>query len=175
MKLLTLLPLLFCALPARAENTLRFSAQVEDESLAEDSLLLVHCLAERANVPWEFTDDAHGPLWLRVSQDGKTLRAVYHKDNADHPVTVKPGESDTACDALEKSPGTPQALTTLAPPAPAAQANPAGLGSLGTAPLEMDEPRSGKTWIWVAAGAAVVGGLLLWRSHQPTYNSVEMR
>lgn len=162
----TLLLLFLCARMARAEVTLSFAAQVEDEALAEDAILLVHCLSDRSGRPWEFTGEARGPLWLEVHEESRQLKGTYHKDGKDLPFAFRAGGADETCDRLEPAAAKPVAAS-LAPPAPA-------LGSLAEPLAEESEAPPRHAWIWAAVGAAAVGGLLYWRARQPSFRTVEM-
>jgi hypothetical protein len=156
--------LLLCARLAHAETPLRFAARVDDEALAEETILLVHCLAERTGRGWEFTGDASGPYWLSAREKDGKVEGTYHRDGKDTAFQLEPNGADAACDRLE-----PTASST----APAPRLAPVPRAALD---VEAGEPApSRRTWLWVAGAALVVGGLVYWKSREPSYRSVEMR
>src|SRR5258708_1885589 len=84
-----------------AEELLSFTAQVENEALAEEAILLVHCLAERTGHGWQFDPETHGKLWLNLREEAHRLKGIYHRGEAEKAVTLTSGGSDSVCDQLE--------------------------------------------------------------------------
>jgi hypothetical protein len=170
-------------LSARADEPLRFVAEVSDEALAEDAILLAHCLATRTNRGWELGSEARGPYSLRVTEKDAKLIAVYHGGAEERSFTFAAGASDVACDKLEPAAGLladakppapePRPLAALAPPSPLAAIP---RGEL-LAAADEEPPAWNKTYLWVGAGiAAAVGGFLILHahSHRPDFSSVQM-
>jgi hypothetical protein len=168
---------------AHAEEPLRFAAEVSDEALAEDAILLVHCLATRTSRGWELGGEAKGPYFLRVTEKDAKLTAVYRGGAEERSFTFAAGASDSACDKLEPTAGLLAAsnplaaevspLAALAPPSPLAAVP---RGELLSA-ADDEPPAWNKTYLWVGAGiAAVVGGFLVLHahSHRADFNSVQM-
>ena len=157
--------LLLAAANAHAAAPLQFSAEVQDENLAEEAILLAHCLAERAGGSWEYSAEAGGQRWIKVREENRKLRGTYHKETSEQTFDLIAGGSDAACDRLE-----PAASSMHK-----ASKDPA-LSPLLTQdlPAEQEEPAR-KTWLWVGLGLAAVGGFFFWRARQPQFNQVEMR
>lgn len=179
----TALLLFFCARLAQGEEPLlRFSAEVRDEMLAEETILLVHCLADRDHVAWEYTPDPSGALWLRAREESGEVRGTFHRNGSDLPFRFASGDSDSACEKLAangKKAAAPEAPLSLTPqsrePSLVKANGDPTLGALATADVSESESKPARTWLWVAGVAAVVGGVLIWRARQPSYGSVEMR
>ena len=146
--------------PFSQAGTLQFSAQVQDEALAEESVHLLHCLAERSGDHWEFSGNAAGDHWLKVTETGRRLQVRYLRSGAETQLELVPGEADNACDRL----------------APAAEMAKAPLSEgFGTIALPTPTERKTKYWTWAAvfAGAAVAS-YLVWKSRQPDHRSLVM-
>lgn len=146
---------------ARAAEPIRFLAQVESEALAEEAILLLHCLAARAGTSWEFSGEASGRHWMSVEEKKGLLEGVYQREAAHKKFLLRAGQSDDVCDQLEPA------------AAPALPAEPKLAPALVT--VEEDSGGKGRAWLWVGIGAALVGGFLVWRSRQPDHRGVEMR
>jgi hypothetical protein len=133
--------------PARAE-TLQFAASVQNEDLAEESILLLHCLAERSGSPWEFTGETAGNHWLELKEKGKIAEGKYRHGSEETPIQLAVGAAEAVCGKiypeLEKK-------TALAP----AEALP----DLST--IAPPRPRSYWPWALGAAAALAVGYALL--------------
>lgn len=141
---------------------LSFSARIQDEALAEEAIDLLHCLAERKGISWELgLDDAPAPS-VRVVEQGGKLVGIYRGDSKVDFTLEKNGWRRT-CELLEP--------LTAAPEFSAAETSPA-------LPDFPPEPKAGhgkKTWLWIAAGAAVLaGGFILWQGRQPDHRSLRM-
>ncbi|MGZ3696067.1 MAG: hypothetical protein ACXWQO_18595 [Bdellovibrionota bacterium] len=147
------------ATPSHAA-TLQFSASVQNEELAEESIALLHCLVERSGDSWEFTGDASGPHWLRVKEEGAQVRVRYFHENREMESTLKAGQAEEQCAKL---------LPSLTPP-------PALSAFSNTPNLEIiPESKSHNYWPWaVAAGAAVAAGFFIWRSSGPDHRALQM-
>ncbi|MGZ3651835.1 MAG: hypothetical protein ACXWP1_10345 [Bdellovibrionota bacterium] len=171
--LLLILLILFLSPCARANaaGALSFAAQVNDEGLAEEAILLAHCLATRTGEGWEFDGEAHGTHWLKVKEADHQLKGSYGKDGKETAFSLAAGESESTCEKLEPALAAAAPENRLAPLAPARTLDPLAETSEEN-PLEAG-PR--KTWLWVGVGlAAVAGGVLLWRAHQPSYRALQM-
>lgn len=179
MKTLFILTALLLPCFAHAEEPIRFVAEVSDEALAEDAILLVHCLATRLQRGWELGGEARGPVWLKVMEKEHRLTAQFHQDPGEKTVSFRAGESDSACEALVPASAAPPSTT----PAPSPLAALAPLPALSTIPPgELVAAADGdahqtKTWLWVGGGIAVLaGGFLLYRAHahRPDYGALQM-
>jgi hypothetical protein len=146
--------------PDVGSESLSFVAQVENENLAEDAILLAHCLADRTDRPWEFNGELRGTHWLKVEERNHVLSGIYRDGKQETAFELKPGESDAVCDKL--APGKTAEISS-------AQA----LRTEPSLPVVASDPPT-KTWLWVGVGAAAVAGFLFWKSRQPTYSSIQM-
>lgn len=171
-----LLCLNFLSPTARAGETIGFVAQVENESLAEESILLVHCLSTRLNLNWEFNSQVQGNIWLRLQErkQEKNLAGTFKNGKKEIPFTLKEGEANSACEALSPALDTSKANSSqlkLAP-TPIGQQNSA---LENRDPELMGEP-SNKTMLWVGLGvlAAVGGYFLISHSKQPDHSAIQM-
>lgn len=148
--------------PVFAGEPIRFLAMVESEALAEEAILLLHCLAARADTSWEFSGEASGQHWLKVQEKNKILEGTYKRGASTTGFELRAGESDQACDKLEPTASKPEPAHALSP-------------ALSTM---QDEPEAGptRTWLWVGLGAAAaVAGFFYWKSKQnPAFDGVEM-
>lgn len=156
------------AAPAHARETILFSAVVDDETLAEEAIMLAQCISEKTGVSWEFSGEIRGSHWLKVRQEGQQLQATYHKEKQESATQLKAGASEEACEKLE--PGSKEIepskilspLNSLTPSLPRDSGN-------------EEKEITGKTWLWAGAGAIALMGLLFWRSRQPDHRRIEMR
>lgn len=146
--------------PSNAQQPLSFAAQIEDEQLAEEAILLLHCLSHRSGRPWEFTGDARGEAWLKVQERNRKLEGVYRSNGKEQGFELAAGESDAVCDKLEQSTMKPEILP----------ADPV----LPREPIALSSGISG-TWLWAGAGLAVAAGFLYWKSKQPAYKTILMQ
>ena len=156
--------LFFTTQSATASETLSFSAQIEDESLAEEAIMLTHCLSEQSGHPWEYTADSSGPRWLKLHEEGRKIRGIYHHDGRDNTLELSPGESDEVCAKLE--PNSKHKNFSVIPPNE-------HLSPETTAISQPEEIK--KNLLWLGLGLASIGGFLLWKSHQARFRSIEMR
>jgi hypothetical protein len=165
MKTFCRLLLLLQIFPHHAQGAapISFVAQVESDALAEEAILLLHCLANRTDTSWEFSGEIQGSHWLRVLEKKGALEGTYRRGETTKSFALKQGEADQACERLE--PGSPLI------PARAENSFPSSLRV-----TEGEEPRiAPKTWIWVGIASAALGGFFFWRSRQPDHRGVEMR
>jgi hypothetical protein len=153
----TIATILALALPlqAAAQTPLAFSARIQNERLAEEAIDLLHCLADRLEMPWELNEDTTAPFRLKLEEKGGRLIGAFHSPEDGRDLSLGLGESNKICnDLIEVE--------------EAAMENPA-------LPVENWEPAPPKKpWLWIGAAAAVLaGGFLLWRS-QPDHRSFKM-
>ncbi len=146
---------------AKAAEIMRFFAQVESDALAEESILLVHCLSARSGSPWEFSGQADGRHWVKVEERKGTLEGIYQRDAIQKTFRLSTGETEKVCDQLEPA-ATPPISESLPP-------------NISLDFREEENPGKKATWLWVGLGAALVGGFILWKSKQPSHRGVEMR
>ncbi len=158
--------LCFLLIPgAYAANTIQFFAQVENEVLAEEAVLLVHCLSARSGNSWEFSGEARGETFLRIREKDHAAEGVYKNGKAEQVFRLKSGEADKVCEELEKRP--PDSEVRPFPGAEEPKLPDAG---------EVEEASAGskKAWLWAGLGAAAIAGFFWYRSKQPTHRSIEM-
>ena len=164
-----ILALLCLSLPleAAASPVIRFSAQVESEALAEEVILLLHCVSTRAGLSWEFSGEASGSHWLAAREAKGKAQLTWHKPEGEKTAELAAGGSENACDQLE-----PALKTTgeLAGPAAARSLEP-----MSASLLDTEDQAPSRAWLWAGLGAGVVAGFLFWKSRQPDHRGVEMR
>jgi len=153
-------------LKARAAESIGFVAEVQREGLAEEAILLLHCLAARSNTSWEFSGETRGSHWLKVTEKGGQLEGSYQREASRKSFTLIEGESDRACDELEPQPSGMRAL----------EAGPSLSPALSSMEEELDSASSSnRTWLWVGIGAAAVASFFYWKSRQPRHRGIEMK
>ena len=160
---LTALLILNLACPAEAAPVIRFAAQVDSEMLAEEAILVLHCVSSRAGLPWEFSGETTGSHWLRAQEEKGKARLTWHKPEGEKEAMLAPGGAEEACSRLEPA--------LVAEPAVASQPSLAQLSSADGG----EEEAPSRTWVWVGLGTAAVAGFLLWKSRQPDHRGIEMR
>ena len=145
-----------------ATPPLSFSARIQDEALAEEAIDLLHCLAERKGISWELgLEDAPAPSVRVVEQGGKLVG--FYRGEAKVDFTLEKNGWRRTCELLE--PRAETASPGVFSPAPA----------LPDFPQEPKARSGQKTWLWIAAGAAVLaGGFILWQGRQPDHRSLRM-
>ncbi len=150
------------AYAAASAPPIQFFALAESDALAEEAILLLHCLSARANTSWEFSGEASGRHWLKVTEKAGLLHGTYRREESVKPFTLKTGGSEEACDALE-------------PPSPGlALQPPEALSPALEGDLPAESPPS-RAWLWAGLGAAAVVGFLFWKSRQPEHRGIEMK
>jgi hypothetical protein len=160
--------LALCTTTARAETLLSFTAEITDEALAEDAILLVHCLSDRTAHSWELNSETRGPLWLKMKEVGPAVEGIYHKEGKDLPFTLKPSNSDEICNQLEPASNPTPTLGLLKPDIK-------DPGPRGVTEIDPPSNSTGKPWLWAAAaGAAILAGAFFWRAHQPSFSKINM-
>jgi hypothetical protein len=153
----TIAAILAFALPAQAmaQTPLAFSARIQSEELAEEAIDLLHCLADRLEMPWELNEDASAPFRLRLEEKGGRLTGSFRSPDEEKDISLGLGESNKICGELIEV-------------KESAMENPA-------LPDENWQPAAPKAkWLWIGAAAAVLaGGFILWKS-QPDHRSFTM-
>lgn len=167
--LLALLQLL--PVEAEAKEAIAFVAQVDSEALAEEAILLLHCLATRSDTSWEFSGEARGNHWLKVVEKSGRLNGTYHRASTAKEFTLQPGGSDQACDTLE--PGSPATSGSLAEKA--IEPAPSFAPALDTPEMESRSSAGTSPWLWVGIASVAVAGFLYWKSRQPDHRGIEMK
>lgn len=164
--------LVICALllprTSSATEAISFVADVQSEALAEEAILLVHCLSNRSGLSWEWSGEKKGRQWLELHEKEGVAVGSYHRDQSDKTVELKLNQADAVCAALEPA-AKESGLASLAPlekdPAPLALVSDDG----------QDSGHS-KTWLWVGLGAAAIaGGFFLLRPKAAEHGSLLMR
>lgn len=151
--------LLLLATPSATASPLLFSARIQEERLAEESIDLLRCLAERLGTGWELSDETTGPRWIRLEEASGRLRGNYELDGRKGNFLLSHGQWREAC----------------------TQALPASVAEAAVAPAVLPEPEamapSSNHRIWLGIGAAAVlsGVFLFWRSRQPEHRSLRLR
>ncbi len=154
---------------AYAEEAMSFVAQVEDEALAEEAILLAHCVATRSGRGWEFNGEIRGTHWLQVREKNHLLKGSYQNGNEEIAFELHAGGSDKTCETLE--PGKAERKNgivpeTLTPPALATNESNSGI---------FENPNTGhKTWIWAGLGVTAIAGFLFYKSRQPDHTAIQM-
>lgn len=166
-KLLGVLSLFLTVPNVYASDTIRFSAQMEDEALAEEAILLVHCLANRSGLPWEFTGETRGNHWLRLQEKNQVAHGTYKNAEKEEAFVLRSGEADTTCEQLEPSSPSPK-LGSAEEVAPLPR-----LGGTESAESTMSAPNK-KVWLWLGLGAAAITGFLIYKARQPQHRTIEM-
>jgi|GEM_PF-7071968 len=167
-KICCLLLILLHLLPTNADGKepIAFVARVESDALAEEAILLLHCLAARSDTTWEFSGEVRGNHWLQVSEKSGALLGNYHRGKSSKAFPLRAGGSDEACDLLEPAanPGE-KTFETEPQPSPA----------LNKPELEVQAQPASHAWLWLGAAAVAVAGFFYWKSKQPAYRGIEMK
>lgn len=146
---------------ANWEEVIHFSANIQNEDLAEEGIELLECLSTKAELPWELQNGIRGTHWLYLEQlkGSSEVKGQAKIREKQHSFSLRPGGAREICQAILPS---PPVLTPEIPPV-----------------LEVtSEPKSGNTKYWVIGGliAAAITGFVIWRrSSQPMHRSIEMR
>jgi len=140
---------------AMAQTPLAFSARIQSEELAEEAIDLLHCLADRLEMPWELNEDTSAPFRLKLEEKGGRLIGSFKSPAEEKDLSLGLGESNKICDGL-------------------IEAEEAAVES-PVLPGENWQPAAPKTkWLWIGAAAAVLaGGFILWKS-RPAHQSFTM-
>ena len=155
---ISLLVLISLSSPYTAGAALEFSPKIENEQLAEESILLLQCLSQKSGEDWQFTESPLGSHWLQVRQREDGIEGTYRQGGKEENFSLKTGEAETVCAKL---------LPTSSNPVPE------HAPQLSTV---IPEPRNEKKWIWAGGIAlALLGGILYWKSQQPDHKGYVMR
>ncbi len=166
-KQLAILLSLILSSNAQAAPVIHFSAQIDDESLAEDVILLLHCVSTRSGLTWEFSGETKASHTLLAREEGRKARLAWKQPGTEKQTVMSKGGSEEACNALAPALAEPETG------APGPNTLPA-LSSLGSLEEDTEETPASKAWIWAGLGAAAVAGFLIWRSRQPDHHGVEL-
>jgi hypothetical protein len=154
---------------AQGADNLNFTARIEDDALAEESILLLHCLSDRSGRSWELSTQPTGSFWLSLRQEGKVAKGNYHKPEREQQFVLEQGSAQAACDRLEPL----SAFDAVKPAAPLPR-DQALVEQSATANEATFTPVRNK-WLWAAGTAGLLlGGFFLWKSRQADYHRIQM-
>lgn len=158
-----------------AASELRFFPKIQNESLAEEAILLLQCLSQKSGDDWVLGEGDSSPApqeqkdhWLKIDQLSGKIEAQgrYFHEEKEIKFALKIAEAGKVCATI--FPENPN-------PSPSSKED-----SLpGSFPESVDSnafPKKSNKLIWGLASAAalLVGGYLLWKSHQPDHSSMKM-
>lgn len=143
MKIVSLIMLVILTSNSALAETLQFAASIQNEDLAEESILLLHCLAERSGSAWEFSGEASGSHWLELKEKGSAAEGKYHHGKDEAPVRLRVGQAENLCGEI--FPDTPPESLAPVTPSPALP----NFGAISASP-------KASYWPWALGAAAVV-------------------
>lgn len=147
-----LLLFLLTQLTAEAANPLSFSARIQDATLAEEAIDLMHCIADKSGSPWELgLENAPAPRVVMKEAGGKLEGAFQREEGTPQQnFSLAKNEWRKVCGSLfsETRPVTLKEFPLELPREPVLTAK--------------KQP-----WGWIAVGAAALaGGIIAWKTSQ---------
>lgn len=151
--------LLLSSLTSFSAEKISFSAQIKNETLSEEAILLLQCLADESGTEWELSP-SQGNHWLQLKEVDQNLASGTYKNEINETkISLQSGSAEKICKEIY-----PKKATEFFEPK-----------NINESDFPKQEIKESKTWVWASLGLAAVTGFFLWKSSQPDHRAFVMQ